>query len=255
MMTFAVNAQAPSATTPQVAASGVEVTVMCSGAFYSALEELAPLYEKTTGNKLTLVSGSSMGASPTAIPTRLKRGEEADVVIMAGSALDALIKEGLVVPGSRIDLVLSKIGMVVRAGAPKPDISTADAFVKTLLAAKSIGYSASASGTYLEEVLFPRLGIWDQIKDKSTLVVKDRVGTWVARGDLEIGFQQVSELLPVPGVDFVGTLPEDLQQVTVFSSGIAEGSKQIEEAKKLVQFLRSPAARPIIIKQGLEPAK
>lgn len=236
-------------------AQAAEVKVMCSGGFYSALEELAPLYEKKTGDKIVLISGSSMGSSPTAIPTRLKRGEEADLVIMAGSELDKLIEEGLVVTGSRVDLVLSKIGMVVRAGAPKPDISTTDAFVRTLLDAKSIGYSASASGTYLSKELFPRLGIWEHIKDKSKLIVKDRVGTWVARGDLEIGFQQVSELLSIPGVDFVGTLPEELQKVTVFSVGVAVGSKEEAAGEKLVQFLRSAEARPVIVKQGLEPAR
>jgi len=253
-MSVASYAQASPVAAPQTAPGAIEVNVMCSGAFYSALEELAPIYEQSSGRKLVLISGSSMGASPTSIPTRLKQGENADVVIMAGSALDALIRDGLVVPGSRVDLVLSKIGMVVRAGAPKPDISNTDAFIRTLLAAKSIGYSASASGTYLSEVLFPRLGINDQIKDKAKLIVKDRVASLVARGELEIGFQQVSELLPVPGVDFVGTIPEDLQQVTVFSSGIATGSKQVSEGEKLVQFFRSAAARPVIIKQGLEPA-
>lgn len=254
LMAIPAYAQTPPKAPSQMEENAVVVKVMCSGGFYSALEELAPVYEQNTGRKIVLISGSSMGSSPTAIPTRLKRGEEADVVIMAGSELDKLTNDGLVVSGSRVDLVLSKIGMVVRTGAPKPDISTTDAFVNTLLAANSIGYSASASGTYLSEDLFPRLGIWDKIKDKSKMIVKDRVATWVARGDLEIGFQQVSELLPIPGVDFVGTLPEELQKVTVFSSGIATGSKQVSEGENFVQFLISPTARPIIIKQGLEPA-
>lgn len=254
-MSFAANAQASAEAQPQTDSGAAVLRVMSSGGFYSALEELAPIYEKNTGKKVILISGSSMGASPTSIPARLKRGEEADLVIMAGPELDKLIGEGLALPGSRVDLVLSKIGMVVRAGAPKPDISTTDAYIRTLLEAKSIGYSASASGTYLAQELFPRLGIWEKIKDKSTLVVKDRVASRVANGELEIGFQQVSELLPVPGVDFVGTLPDDVQKVTVFSSGIAAGCKQTEEAGKLVRFFRSAEARPIIIKQGLEPAE
>jgi molybdate transport system substrate-binding protein len=234
------------------AAKAVEIKVMSSGGFYSALEELAPIYEKKTGNKIVLISGSSMGSSPTAIPARLQRGEDADLVIMAGPELDKLISKGFVVPGSRVDLVLSKIGMCVRSGAIKPDISTTYSFIRTVLAAKSIGYSASASGTYLAEELFPQLGIWDKIKDKSKLIVKDRVGTWVARGDLEIGFQQVSEILSIPGVDFIGPIPEDVQQITIFSSGVASGSKQLAEGKKLVQFLTSQAAKPVIVKQGLE---
>lgn len=254
LMPFTVYAQTPSQAPNQGDESTVVIKIMSSGGFYSALEELAPIYERNTGKKIVLISGSSMGSSPTAIPARLKRGEEADVIVMAGPELDKLINEGLLVSGSRVDLVLSKIGMVVRAGAPKPDISTTDAFVRTVLEAKSVGYSASASGTYLAQELFPRLGIWEQIKDKSKMIVKDRVAEWVARGDLEIGFQQVSELLPIPGVDFVGTLPEDIQKVTVFSSGIAAGSKQVAEGEKLVQFLISSEVRPIIIKQGLEPA-
>ena len=173
---------------------------------------------------------------------------------MAGPELDRMISNGFVVTGSRTDLVLSKIGMVIRAGAAKPDISTTDTVIRTLLEAKSIGYSASASGTYLAQELFPRLGVWEQIQDKSELVVKGRVAEWVARGDLEIGFQQVSELLSVPGVDFVGPLPEELQKITAFSAGLAATSKQADEAKKFVQFLTSPEVHPIIIKQGLEPA-
>ncbi len=236
-------------------AKSVEIKVMCSGGFFSALEELAPIYEKKTGNKLVLISGSSMGSSPTAIPTRLKNKEEADIVILAGSEVDKLIAEGLVVSGSRVDLVLSKIGMCVKTGASKPDISTTSAFIKTMLSAKSIGYSASASGKYLAEELFPKLGIWDKLKPKSTQVVKERVATLVARGDLEIGFQQVSEIISVPGVDFVGVIPDDIQKITVFSSGVAAGSKNLAEGKTLVQFFLSPNARPIIIKQGLEPVQ
>lgn len=243
-------AQSPSANN----AGAVEVKVMSSGGFYSALQELAPIYEQQTGKKIVLISGSSMGSSPTAIPARLKRGEEADLIVMAGPELDKMIRDGFAVPGSRVDLVLSKIGMAVQDGAPKPDISTTEAFVQTLLAAKSIGYSASASGTYLAQELFPKLGIWEQIKDKSKLIVKDRVAEWVARGDVEIGFQQVSEILPIPGIEFVGTLPDEIQKVTVFSAGLAIASKQADEGRQFIQFLTSPEARPIIIKQGLEPA-
>ena len=153
----------------------VVLKVMSSGGFYSALEELGPLYQKKTGKEVILISGSSMGSSPTSIPTRLKQGEEADVLCMASPELDKLIAAEFAVPGSRVDLVLSKIGMAVRAGAPKPDISTTEAVINTLRAAKTIGYSASASGTYLSQDLFPRLGIWDEIKDKAKEVVKDRV--------------------------------------------------------------------------------
>jgi len=232
----------------------IELVVICSGAFYAVLQELAPMYEKKTGKKVTLISGSSRGSSPTAIPARLKKGEKADILIMGKADLDLMTKDGFVVPGSQTDFVLSKTGMAVRAGAPKPDISTTDAFIKTLLNAKSIGYSASVSGEYLVNELFPKLGVWDKIKDKTTKIVTDRVGTVIARGDLEIGFQQVGELLPIPGIDFIGVLPKEIELVSIFSIGFAKASQQAEEARKFVQFLRSSEAHPAIKKLGLEPA-
>ena len=232
----------------------IEMIVISSGGFFSALQALIPVYEQKIGKKITLLSGSSMGPSPTSIPARLKSGEEADVIVMAGPELDKMIEDGFAAPGSRTDLVFSKIGMVVRSGEPQPDISSKDAFVRTVLDAKSLGYSASASGTYLAQELFPKLGLWEQIEEKSKLVVKDRVAEWVARGDLEIGFQQVSELLPIPGVDFVGALPDEVQKVTIFSAGLVANSKNIDEAKALLNFLTSPEADPIIIEKGLEPA-
>jgi len=233
-----------------------DVIVMSSGGFYSAMEELSPLFEKETGHKVILVSGSSMGSSPTAIPARMQRGEAADLLMLAANELDKLIAQDYAVNGSRVDLVHSKIGMVVRKGEPKPDISTKEAFDRALLEAKSIGYSASASGTHLVNNVFPRLGIaeYHQVMAKSKEVVKDRVASWVARGDLEIGFQQVSELLPIPGVEFVGAIPAPYQKVTIFSAGVAKGSKQPEAGQALIKFLTSPSAYPVIVKQGLEPA-
>ena len=195
-----------------------------------------------------------MGNAPDSIPSRLARGEPVDVVILASTALDDLIKQGKVVPGSRVDLARSTIGMAVRAGAPKPDISSVDALKRALLEAKSIAYSASASGVYLSTEMFPRLGIADQIKDKAKRIESERVGTVVARGDAEIGFQQVSELLPIAGIDYVGPLPAEVQQVTIFSAGIAVGAKEPEAARGLIQFLASPAAAPVVTKTGMEAA-
>jgi len=237
-------------------ALAAEITVMSSGGFYSAMEELAPVFEKETGHKVVLISGSSMGSSPTAIPTRMQRGEPADLIMLASGELDKLIGQGLAVKGSRVDLVHSKIGMVVRAGQPKPDISTKDAFERALLNAKSIGYSASASGVHLVQDVFPRLGIaeYHKVMGKSKEIVKDRVATWVAQGDLEIGFQQVSELLPIPGVDFVGVIPAPYQKVTIFSVGVAKSSKEPEAGQALIKFLTSKSAYPIIEKLGMEPA-
>ena len=193
-----------------------------------------------------------MGDAPDSIPMRLKRGEPADVVILAATALEGLIEQGKVVAGSRVDLVRSGIGMAVIAGAPKPDITTVEALVRTLLQAKSVAYSASASGIYLSTVLFPRLGIADQMAEKGKRIESVRVGTVVARGYAEIGFQQ--ELLPITGIDYVGPLPPEVQKVTVFAAGITVSAKEPELGRALIGFLSSPTAFPAIKKSGLEPA-
>jgi len=230
-----------------------EVRVMTSGGFTAAYLDVVPEFERTTKHKVLTAFGASMGGAPDSIPSRLERGEPVDVVILAAPALDELIKQGQVVPGSRVDLVRSVIGMAVRAGAPKPDISTVEALKRTLLQAESIAYSASASGVYLSTELFQRLGVADQIKHKAKRIESERVATVVARGDAEIGFQQVSELLPIPGVDYVGPLPGDTQRVTVFSACFAARAKDPEAAKALSKSLASPAARSAITKSGLEP--
>jgi molybdate transport system substrate-binding protein len=243
--TSAADVKAPAAT----------IKVVTSGAFTAAYLELAPEYERATHNKLATEFGPSMGTTHNAIPMRLDRGETIDVVIMAAPALDALIKQGKVRADSRVDLVQSKMAMAVKAGAPHPDISTVDALKRTLLAAKSIAYSDSASGVYLSTELFPKLGIADQIKAKSKKIEADPVGGVVATGEFEIGFQQISELRPVKGIDIVGELPPGAQRVTYFAAGIPLTSKQPDAAKALIQWLASPAAYPAIQKSGLEPAK
>jgi len=232
-----------------------EINVVTSGAFTAAYMELIPIYERETHNKVVTGFGPSMGTTINAIPMRLNRGESIDVVIMAAPALEQLIKEGKVRAESRVDLVRSLIGMAVKAGARKPDISTVDALKRTLLAAKSIGYSDSASGVYLATELFPKLGIWDQIKSKSRKIEADPVGGFVATGEVEIGFQQISELRPVKGIEIVGELPPGAQIVTVFAAGIPTIAKQPEAGKALIQWMASPAAYAAIKKSGLEPAK
>jgi molybdate transport system substrate-binding protein len=193
-----------------------------------------------------------MGNTPEAIPNRIQRGEPVDVVIMVGYALGDLIKQGKVIADSRIDLARSGIGMAVRAGAPKPDISSVEAFKRTLLQAKSIAYSDSASGVYLSTKLFPRLGIVDQVKGKSKMIPAEPVGTVVARGEAEIGFQQMSELRPISGIEIVGPLPPELQNITVFSAGVAANSREPQVARAFIKFLASPAAVPVINRTGLE---
>jgi len=231
-----------------------EIKVVTSGGFTAAYLELVPQYEGATHNKLVTEFGPSMGTTHNAIPIRLERGEAIDVVIMASSALDDLIKQGKVRAGSRVDLVQSLIGMAVKAGAPRPDISTVEALKHTLLAAKSIAYSDSASGVYLSTELFPKLGIADQIKAKCRKIEADPVGGVVATGEFEIGFQQISELRPVKGIDIVGPLPPGAQKVTVFAAGIPETATHPEAAKALIEWLASPVAHAAIKKSGLVPA-
>lgn len=239
------------------AASAAEVQVMISAGFYGVYAELGPLFERASGHTLVTTRGPSMGDSPESIPTRLARGEIADVVIMDGSAADALIQRGLARAGSKTELALSQIGMVVRAGAAKPDIGSVEAFRSALLAAKSIAYSDSSSGTYLSTTLFAKLGVADAVATKSRKVrgppSGEPVAAVVARGDAEIGFQQVSELIHVPGIAFVGAIPAELQPGHAFAGVIASKARQPEVAAALLRFLASPEAVPVIVKAGLAP--
>lgn len=230
-----------------------EIHVMTSGGFTAAYNELTPEFEKTTRHVVKTAYGASMGNASDSIPSRLARGEPVDVVILARPALDQLVAEGKVVPGSQVDLVRSLIGMAVRKGTPKPDISTVEALKRTLLAAPSIAYSASASGTYYETEMLKNLGLEAQVKPKSRRILSERVGTVVARGDAELGLQQVSELLPIAGIEFIGVLPPEVQRVTVFSAGISATAREPAAAHELIQYFTSPAASPVIIKSGLEP--
>ena len=231
-----------------------QIHVMTSGGFTAAYNELTPQFERSTGTQVHTAYGASMGAASDSIPSRLARGEPADVVILARPALDALVAQGRVVAGSQVDLVRSSIGFAVRAGAPKPDISTVEALKRALIAAPSIAYSASASGVYYETELLKKLGIEEQVKPKSKRILSERVGTVVARGEAALGLQQVSELLPIEGIDFIGVLPPEVQRVTVFSAGISTTARAPEAAKQLIHHFTSPAALPVITKSGLEPA-
>jgi molybdate transport system substrate-binding protein len=235
------------------AAHAAEVRVMISGGLTAAYNALVPEFERQTGNKVITAYGPSMGTTINAIPVRLARGEPADVLIMVGYALDDLAKQGKVIADSRVELVKSPIGIAVKAGAPKPDISSADAVKRALLAAKSVAYSDSASGVYVSTEMFQKLGIADAMKDKAKKIPAEPVAGVVARGDAEIGFQQISEMLPVPGIDIVGQLPPDLQKITAFSAGIATVSKEPDAGKALIKFLASPAASAAIVKSGMEP--
>jgi len=241
------------------AVSAAEVRVMISAGFFGVYSQLGPAFERASGHKLVTTRGPSMGDSPEAIPTRLARGETADVVICDGEANDKLAQRGLVRGDSKVELAKSQVGMVVREGAAKPDISTVDAFRKTLLAAKSIAYSDSGSGTYLSTKLFPQLGVAEQIAGKSRKIrgppSGEPVAAVVARGESEIGFQQVSELIHVPGITYVGTIPAELQPGFSFAGSVTTKAQQPEGAAALLKFLSSAEAAPVITKAGLAPAR
>ena len=229
-------------------AQAEQLKVMTSGGFTAAYKLLGPQYAEQSGDTLDTILGPSMGKAPEAIPNRLARGEHADVVIMVGYALDELIKQGKVDPASRVELADSRIGLVVKEGAAKPAINT-DAELKAVLSkAKSVAYSDSASGVYVEKELFKKL----DMPAKGTMIERVPVGEQVAKGDYEVGLQQVAELLPVKGVTFVGKIPEDVQSVTRFAAGIPVNAEHPEQAKALLQFMASPEAQPEVQSTGLD---
>jgi molybdate transport system substrate-binding protein len=230
------------------AAGAVEIKVLSTQATEQAYRELVPQFEKASGHKVTTIFTGTLD-----LQKRIAAGETYDLILMAGPAIDDYVKAGTIVPGSRVDVAKSGVGVGVRAGAPKPDIGTTDAFKKALLAAKTIGYSTGPSGVYVTG-LFQRLGIADQVKPKLKQTPTGIfVGSIVANGEAEIGIQQVSEMSQFPGVDYVGPLPADIQQITVFSSGLQVGAKQADAAKAWVKFLTAPAAASAFKSKGLEP--
>jgi molybdate transport system substrate-binding protein len=234
-------------------ASAAELKVMISSGYLAAYRALLPGFEAATGDKVDTEIGPSMGDTANAIPNRLARGESADVVIMVDEGLKGLVEKGVVRPESRVALARSLIGIVVRAGAPKPDVSTVAALKTALIAAKSVAYSDSASGVYVSTTLFKRLGLEEAMKGKARMIPAEPVAAVVARGEAEIGFQQISELLPIPGADFVGPLPREVQKVTIYSAGAPVGATEPDAAKALIDYFSSPAASAAVRSSGLEP--
>ena len=222
-------------------AQATELKVVSSGGFAAAYRALAPEFERQTGNTLVTEWGPSMGTTPNAVPQRLARKEPIDVVIMVGNAL------------GDVDLARSLIGAAVRKGAPHPDISTVDGLRKALLAAKSVAYSDSASGVYIQTELFKRLGIEDAMAGKAHMIPAEPVGDVVARGDADLGFQQISELEPIKGIDLLGPIPEGVQLVTIFSAGIVADSPHRDAAEALIHFLASPSAATVVRESGMTP--
>ena len=209
---------------------------------------MLPQFEKATGHTVKITYTGTLDAKK-----RIAAGEFFDVLIMASPEIEEFLAKGTLAPGSRVDLAKSGVGIGVKAGAPKPDISSTEAFKKSLLAAKSIGYSTGPSGNYVIG-LFDKMGIADQVKPKLKQTPTGVfVGTLVASGEADIGIQQVSEMSHYPGVDYVGPLPADIQKMTIFTSGIAANAKQPEAAKALVKFTTSPAAAASYKTRGMEP--
>ena len=223
------------------------LTVMTSGGFATPLKAALPAFEKSSGITVTVILGKSQGDGPDTIAAQLARGVAADVVILSREGLNDLIAGKKVVASSATDLAKTPLGVAVKAGAPKPDISTVEAFKATLLRARSITYPSSTTGIYMSTKLFPQLGIAKELAAKST---NANVAA-VVKGDAELAIQPVSELLHVPGADFVGTIPAQIQYISVFSAAATPNGS--DQAKQLITFLASPAASAAIRDSGMEP--
>jgi molybdate transport system substrate-binding protein len=230
-----------------VQAQAAELKVFASTAVKAVLEELGPQFEKATGNKLVFTFDPAAK-----LKTQIDQGDAVDVAILTASLNDALAGTGKLDPASRTTVARAGLGVAVRAGAPKPDVSSANALKRTLLNAKSIGYNgvgASRAGT---ETMLAKLGIADQVKSKVKLLdVSAPIA--VAKGDVEIGLGPVSEVLPVAGAQLAGPYPADLQSYLVFTAGVSSASKNADAAKALIKFLAGPAAAPVLKSKGMEP--
>ncbi len=225
----------------------MNIKVLSTIATKEAYLELVPQFERTSGQTVVTTWAGTVD-----VMKRVGGGEVHDLVMISVPQIDQLIQQAHIVPGSRVDIAKSGIGVCVRAGAPRPDISSGEALKRTLLAAKTVGYTSGPSGVYMAE-LMERFGIAAEVKAKHRSVPSGgTIGTIVAAGEAEIGFQQVSELVHIKGIDYIGPLPPDVQRVTIFSSGIHVGASNPDGARALVRFLTAPAAHPVIKAAGLE---
>ena len=235
------------------AAHAADIHVVSSGGFAQAYRNLSGKYEQASGDRLVSAWGPSMGTTKNAIPARLARGEAIDVVIMVGDALDKLMAEGRLEPGSKVSLANSLIACAVRHGAAKPDIGTVDGLRGAFLRAPRVAYSDSASGEYIQRELMDKLGIRRQMQGKAAQIPATPVGEIVAHGDADFGCQQRSELQPVQGIDIVGLIPREVQLQTEYAGALVRGARQPEAGRALLRFLASPASAPAIEATGLEP--
>jgi molybdate transport system substrate-binding protein len=232
-------------------AHAVELKLLTAGAFKSSVLALLPEYERTSGNKVS-VENETVGA----LMKRIEGGESFDVVVMTPDAVDRLIGEGKVISGSRANLARVGVGVMVKAGADKPDISTVEAFKKALLDAKSVSFidpaSGGSSGIYIMKLL-ERLGISDQVKPKQKLKQGGYVADYIESGQAELGIHQISEILPHAGVTLVGPLPKEIQNYTVYAAGIGKGTQAGDAAKALIGSLVGPSAQALFKSKGMEP--
>jgi len=227
-------------------ARAAEITVVAGGGpLPDVMGSLLPMFEKATGNK---VKFSSKGGAE--IASDLKSGA-ADVIVTNTEVVDDLAKNGTVTGDGKTLLMISKVAVGVKAGAPRPDVSTPEKLKAALLAAKTVGYSQGSSGQHFVTVM-QKLGITDAIKPKAIVVQGRPVGTAIASGEAEIGIQQVAELRPVKGVDVIGELPASLQKQIPYSAGISAKAKDAATARALVAFLRSPAAQDVLKRKGMD---
>jgi molybdate transport system substrate-binding protein len=233
-------------------AHALELKVLTAGAFKSSVVALVPEYEKTSGNKV-IIDNDTVGA----LAKRIEGGETFDVVVMTPAAIDELAAAGKVAPGSRTNLARVGVGVMVKAGAPKPDVSTVEAFKKAVLAAKSVSFidpaSGGSSGIYVAKLL-ERLGIADQVKPKEKLKQGGYVADYIVSGEAELGIHQISEIVPHEGVTLVGPLPKDIQNYTVYTAGIGATTKQPEAAKALIAVFSGPSAQALFRAKGMEAA-
>lgn len=236
---------------PPVAANAAEIKVLSSVALTSALHELAPIFERTTGNKLAIDYGVAVQ-----LRERFLTGETADVVILTRQLMDDLQKQGKLITENLTNVGGTAVAVAVRAGAPKLDIGSVDAFKRALLSAESVVYAdpakGGASGVYFARVI-DRLGLADQLKAKTILVPGAQAAEVVARGEAELGIGQASEIVPVNGALLLGPLPGEIASVTVFTAGISAGTKTPEADRAFIQFLTGPIAAPILKAKGFEP--
>jgi molybdate transport system substrate-binding protein len=229
-------------------AHSAEIKVIASNAVKDAILDLVPAFEKSSGHTVTMIWAGTEAATK-----RISAGEVVDVVLVAAPNIEKLSTEGKLVAGSRADVAKSGVGVAVRAGLPKPDISSSEAIKRAVLEAKSVAFSSGPSGFYIADLL-KKMGIADQIKNKVKQTPSGvQVAELLARGEADLGFQQVSELLHANGIIYLGPLPPDIQHITVFSAGLHTAAPAADAAKSLVKFLTAPEAGPSIRKTGMEP--